>query len=357
MPLARQPTLPDRLAARMVPLGSGELTDPWEALVRSDPLATVFATPLFQRALFAAFGPPRAEAVVLDRGGQIAGLMPVTPLPLRRGPLVLREAGFFRGAHTLRNTLLIPPGPDPARLLLERLTRHFQADTLLFQNLPAAGAMPADLAAAAASLGLAADPPRAGRVLMWADIAEGYEAYLATRSGQFRRHVRKMQRTLAEAGDLAVDRLTGDAILAAMDDWQAVVSASWQGQDPRAVGDTAEDWGFHRALAGNGALFLMRLKGRPVACLRLLEHRDVAYVHTMNFDRALRDKAPGLVLFDHMMRDSAERAFRRVDFNGNSDFYARWATGETPHVTLRFYATTLRGRLARTLRRITVGGG
>jgi len=340
------------LSTRVVTLGADELTGPWERLANGDPQATVFSTPFFQRALFASFGPADPQGVVLEQEGQIVGLMPVVPLTLGRGVATLHEAGFLRCAHTLRNTLLVPQGVAPIEALLAALVRAVRCDSLLFQNLPVAGGMSQRLQDAASTVGLRADAPQAGRVLMFADFDDGYDAYLATRSGQFRRQLRKRCRELDAMGDLQIKRLTGAAIKAAMQDWRCVVGSSWQGQDSDAVGNTEQDWDFHHRLADNGALFLMYLDGRPIACLRQLEHNSVGFVHTMNYDQSLRNKAPGLVLFDHTMRDNASRGMRKMDFNGQSDFYARWATGETSHQTLRLYRQTLRGRAARHLRRI-----
>ena len=53
--------------------------------------------------------------------------------------------------------------------------------------------------------------------------------------------------------------------------------------------------------------------------------------------------APGIVLFDAMMRDACARHLPRVDFNGHSDFFARWATGQNARMTIRLYRNSLRG--------------
>jgi CelD/BcsL family acetyltransferase involved in cellulose biosynthesis len=337
---------------RLTPLSAPGLSEDWTRLCDEDALATVFTTPVFQRALFGAFARPEAQAAELRQAGRTVGVVPLAPLPLRRGPITLRELGFFRGAHTLRNTMLIPPDGVAARSLLAALQETVRFDSLLFQNIPAEGPIPALLSEAAVATGMAADEARPGRKLMFADMPDGYDTYLETRSGNHRRQLRKRSREMLELGRLEIARLTGEALVDAIPDWKAIVDRSWQGQDDTGVGNTADDWAFHRALAGNGALFLMRLDGQAVASLRLLEYRDTAYVHTMNFDRALRDSAPGLVLFDHGLRDCTSRGLKRLDFNGNSEFYSRWATGETAHVTLRFYRRSLRGRAAQMARRL-----
>jgi CelD/BcsL family acetyltransferase involved in cellulose biosynthesis len=324
-----------------------DVTASWATLAAGCGGATVFAGPLFQGALRTAFGLTDTCIAAYQRG-DLAGLLPLCVLPPVRGMLGLRETGFARNAHTLRNHLLTD---DPAVItaMLRVWRDTIDADTLLLENLPADDMLICSITTAAQTLGLRADLPTPGRVLQHADVLGSYEAYLNTRSGQFRRQLRKRLRELQQAGDFRMDRLTGDAVQAALPDWQAVVARSWQGQDAD-VANTPADWTLHASLAQNGALWLARLDGRPIAALRMLQDAHTAYVHTMHFDQAFGEHAPGLILFDAMMQDACARALPRVDFNGSSPFFARWATGQTRHMSIRIYRPTLRGRSAQTMR-------
>jgi CelD/BcsL family acetyltransferase involved in cellulose biosynthesis len=319
----------------------------WATLAAGCSGATVFAGPLFQGALRAAFG-LTDPCIAAHQSGNLVGLLPLCRHPLVRGMLGLRETGFARNAHTLRNHLLTDD-PRVITAMLRVWRDDIDADTLLLENLPAEDILTHSITAAAQTLGLRADVPTMGRMLQHADVMGSYDAYLATRSGQFRRQLRKRLRELDQAGDFRMDRLTGDAVLAAMSDWQDVVARSWQGQDADAA-NTPADWALHAGLAPNGALWLARLNNRPVAALRMLQDTHATYVHTMHFDQSLRDHAPGLVLFDAMMQDACARGLQRVDFNGSSPFFARWATGQTLHMSIRIYRPTLRGRGAQTMR-------
>lgn len=328
------------------------LESPWHDLVAADPFATVYSTLSFQRALFGAFGPAEPQVIALEAGGRIVGLMPIAALTMQRGKATLRETGFLRCAHTLRNTLLIPEGAASSGVLLEALLRAMPSDSLLFQNLPSDSGKIAQLQAAAARAGLHADMPQEGRLLMHSDFNGGYDAFWASLSGQQRRHFRKRRRNLEAKGELRLVRLTGGLITNSMQVWRDIVATSWQGHDAHAVGNKPQDWDFHRRLVDNGALLLLFLDDRPIASLRYLEHDNVAYLHTMNYNYSLREMSPGLVLFDFAVRDIATRGFRRLDFNGKTEIYKRCASGETSHQTLRIYRPTLRGHAARYLRRV-----
>lgn len=351
------------LDASWAEIGCPDLEKEWRERLRAVPGATVFSGPAFQRAIRAAFpAKDAAEAIVLRRQGRMIGLLPVAALPLRQGPFLLRESGFARNAHTLRNHLLMEPDPACAESLLAAWRARREWDTLLLENLPDLDGLPAMLTTVARDLGLRADDPAPARDILFADLPDSHEEFLATRSGQMRRQLRAKRRALEAAGRLGVEALTGPALSGALGEWRSVVAASWQASYPAAASGKA-DWTLHAALAENGRLWLLRLDGQPIAALRMLEDARADYVHTMHFDQAFADLAPGVVLFEAMMRDACARGVHRVDFNGSNAFFARWATGTTRHVSVRIYRPGLRGLLAqggrrtklRLRRRITEG--
>lgn len=187
---------------------------------------------------------------------------------------------------------------DPAEIaaILEAWRDHIDADTLVLENLPQSESLAASLGSAARQAGLLIDTRTPGRVLDFAELPSSYEAYLATRSGQFRRQIQKKRRQLDAAGRLRIDRLSGDDLARSVPEWQSVVARSWQGRDRTAAGgNTAADWHLHQGAERERIPRLAQLDEKPVAALRMLEDGKGAYVHTMHFDQALRDFAPGLV--------------------------------------------------------------
>lgn len=320
----------------------------WQDLVARRPEATLFSGPFLQLTNRAVYGPEDPfRAIALEGGSGLAAILPLSLWRMRIAPgLVVRELGFFRSAHTLRNDLLLPLGAEDsaAEALLATACDMGGWDTLHLENVPGGtGAF----WTAAMDQGLLIDPPRPGRQLMHADLAGGYDVFLATRSGQFRRQLRKRRRELETAGRLTIRRISGAAAIRAMlPAWMGLVDDSWQGHtaDPR-------DRAFHAAVAGCGQLWWLTLDDRPLAALRMLEEPGRLHVHTMHYDPAAGARAPGLVLFDAMMADAAACGIRQVDFNGSSPFFARWATGVTALASVRIYAPTARGRLVWAARR------
>lgn len=323
----------------------------WSRLVDQTPGASFLSGPVFQNALTRAFPQAaRIPPIAAYRGNTLAGWLPLCRLAAPKG---LRETGFPRNAHTLRNHLLTEDVAVIAAIL-SSWRDQTDADTLVLENLPQSETLSENLAVAARQTGLLIDSSTQGRTLDYADIPASYDAFLTTRSGQFRRQIHKRVRQLEGAGRFQIDRLSGDDLARAIPDWRSIVARSWQGKDRETAGaNTAADWNLHEALTGNGCLWLARLDDQPVAALRMLEDSRSAYVHTMHFDLGLRSFAPGLVLFDAMMRDACARGLPRVDFNGTSEFFSRWATGQTAHMSIRIYRPSLRGLSARLIRTVS----
>ena len=325
-------------------------TAEWSRLIALRPGATVFSGPQVQGAHVAAFG-LKPHMLVARDGAELASIWPMVSRKLNVGPLRLTELGFARNAHTLRNDLLLPSNAMPVLTALFRACRNVTGwQTLALDNIPDDPTLAVLIPKAARATGLVVDRPSTGRTLLFADPGSDHEAYLATRSGQFRRQLKKRDRELHSLGEVRIEAVSGTALVAALPDWKAVTAASWQGKTPEASALTSADWALHRALSACGKLWLLRLSGRPIAALRMLEDAQTAYVHTMHFDRDFSDHAPGLVLFAAMMKDASLRGLVRVDFNGASPFFARWATGDRQHLNWRLYPKGLSGQTLRLAR-------
>lgn len=318
-----------------------------------------FSGPGFLSALLAAYHPADDPRLIIARlaDNRPCGMLPLVSRPLRKAGFTLRESGFPFNPNTILNDPWIAAdAPGVAAALLEAAFDG-SCDTLILDHLPVDGGQADRIAAAARDLGAAVDPPRESRSLFFARIDAGHEAYMATRSGDHRWQLKKTQRKAAEAGELRIVAARGAAeIRARLDDWFAVERRSWQGQTPGAAMDDA-DRRFHSLLLDSlpreevGTLWLVEMDGRVVAALRMIDAPGKTAVHTMHFDAGYRKLAPGLLAFDAMVRDACDRGLSEVDMHGTTDFFARWATGQRAHRSLRLYRPGLRGQALQTIRR------
>lgn len=305
----------------------------------------------------------RDDAPVLvraERGGRSSGTLPLVRRPLVRLGLRIAEIGCPFNPNTILNAPL-RDGSDTAAAgdLLEGAF-SIRSDTLLLDHLPVACGTAASFAEAGARLGAKVDRPVPARTLFHADVGSGWDAYLATRSGNHRRQIAKASRLAEAAGDVETQRLRGaPAIAAALPAWFEVERRSWQGACA-ASAMTDADRTFHALLLRHlpedriGDLWLVRMGGRPVAALRMLAAPGKVAVHTMHFDAGFKDRSPGLIAFAAMMRAACDGDAREVDMHGTTEFFGRWSTGTRAHASLRLYRPGLRGAALQGGRRLAI---
>jgi len=342
--------------------GSGEIaraTVEWEASARAAKPTLPYCGPGYARALIECYHADDAPILVRAGAGKATAYLLTVKRPLRRLGYRIQERGFPFNSNTILNDpLLRDPtlAPDQACVLLTAAFPR-NTETLILDHLPVDGLAVEFLRSAAQKLGCGADAPTAARTLYHAKLPGDWETYLATRSRNHRWQIRKALKTVADNPEISVDRLTGrDQIRAALPDWFSVETRSWQGQDPASAMNEA-DRAFHTRLLDTlnddevGDLWMVRFGARPVAALRMLSGPGLTSVHTMHFDLAHKRKGPGLMAFAAMMKTACEAGLEEVDMHGDTEFFARWATGTRAHQSVRFYRPGLRGRALQAARK------
>ena len=349
-------------------LAGVEAMDPvlpaWQAAAERVDARLPYCGPAFVVAMLRAYHSDDAPVLVhLAREGRAEGVLPLIERPLKRLGQTIRESGFPFNPNAIINDPLIRPDAAGAHVatLAELLSAAFGsgAETLILDHLP--DPLAASFAEAAERIGARADPPLPARSLYYTRFDGGWEEFLGSRSRNHRWQIRKALKALGASSDVTIDRLSSRAdIAAALPDWFAVEAASWQGGDP-ASAMTDRDRAFHALLVETlppgqlGDLWIVRFSGRPVAALRMLGADRQVSVHTMHFDAAERGRAPGLMAFVTMMRAACDEGLDEVDMHGNTDFFARWATGSRAHQSIRIYRPGFRGVALQKCRRAIRG--
>jgi CelD/BcsL family acetyltransferase involved in cellulose biosynthesis len=288
----------------------------------------------------------RPRIIIALNDGEPEGLLCLVDRPLRAFGVPVSEAGFPFNPHVILNDLLLPGDPSLAQaaasVLLEAAWASGPASLILDHAECEYGSAGA-IAAAAARLNIRTDPPKSSRLLYFCQVSGAYDAYLQTRSGNQRRHVSKLARRAAEADSFEICRHRGAAaVMAAMPDWMEVERQSWQSDDPAsAMG--ARGWEFQRMLlsgleeAEAGDLWMAYAGGKPAAALRMVGSSRRTCVLTTHFDPMFKELAPGLLVFETMMRAAFDEALEEVDMHGRTQMFERWSTGAREHMTFRLY--------------------
>lgn len=295
---------------------------------------------------------------LVERGGQLEAVLPLVDRPLRRYRMAIQEVGCPFNPNYILNDPLLPADESSAASVAECLLRGIADDdfqTLLFDHLPVANGVAGRIRSAAVRCGYGCDPVRASRTLYRIQVQSTFDEFLATRSAQHRWQLKKNRRRVLAEGSEVHHLRTRQEIAPALPDWWRVVRSSWQAGalDGKAV-DREETFARHllAELPDDevGELWLMSIRGRPAAALRMLAGKNRIAVHTMHYDPELRALAPGTVLFEDMLRDAWRRGLSVVDMHGNTPFFQRWATHSSAYHSLRLYRPGFVGSLIRSAR-------
>jgi CelD/BcsL family acetyltransferase involved in cellulose biosynthesis len=212
-----------------------------------------------------------------------------------------RSFSSLSNYYTLRYAPVVDGGDSRAALLIEGLrARRPRYAVLHFEPLAADAALSDDLAVALRRADLLTR--RYFRFGNWYDDTRGlsFRDYLARRPAALRNTFRRNGARLAGAGVLRLEVVRhGDALAAALDQYEQVYAASWKRSEPYPA--------FMRrlaaALADAGALRvgLLYVDQRPIAAQVWLVQGGRATLYKLAHDRAFDALSPGTVLTMRML--------------------------------------------------------
>jgi CelD/BcsL family acetyltransferase involved in cellulose biosynthesis len=319
----------------------------WDELAASRQRNLPFCGPGFSIAalkIFHADDHPRVIVALAD--GQPQGLICLVDRRQLHFGITVREIGFPCNPHVIVNDMLLPADPVLAEalafMLLDAALSLGEVSLILDHCECEEGTFGVILAAALRRR-LRFDPPVNSRSLYFTAVDGSYNTYLQTRSGNHRRQVAKLAREAAKLPSFEIRRHRGACeIRAALPDWFAVESNSWQagGADTKM---SVRDKQFHAVLLDDldpsqvGDLWIANLESQPVAALRMVGSADRTCVLTMHFDQKFKDVAPGLLVFDDMMRAAFDERLKEVDMHGRTQMFERWSSGFREHKSIRLY--------------------
>lgn len=296
-------------ALRLVPrdeLASAAALSRWEALAARAADPNPFFEPWYLLPSLTALDPAgRVDVLVLERGDEWLGLVPLVRSPRYYGRPVPHVAGWLH-ANAFLGLPLMARGTESTfwQALLATLDRA--PGRALFLHLPG---LPLESAGVAALKQVAraqgrrhALVHREQRALLHSDLPP--EAYLETAlSGKKRKELRRQYARLSELDDLAFVRRT-DA--AGLPEWTeaflALEQAGWKGQAGSALACAPATTALFRAAlsgaAARGKLerLTLTLDGRPIAMLASFIAPPGAFSFKTAFDEAFARFSPGVLL-------------------------------------------------------------
>lgn len=177
----------------------------------------------------------------------------------------------------------------------------------------------------------------------------GFEAWLASRSANFREQVRRRERRLARQRGLEYRLCDSPAALDRdLETLFALHAARW-GDEDEAFPEPYRQ--FHRDFAalalerGWLRLWTLELDGRPAAAWHGFRYAGADWYYQAGRDPSIRGEAVGFVLLAHTVRDAMESGLRRYCLGRGDEDYKRRFANRDPGLETVVAGRGLRGGL------------
>lgn len=186
----------------------------------------------------------------------------------------------------------------------------------------------------------------------WADLSQGFDAYLATRSARRRSDLRRAERRLREIGTYAVKVRSPsvDDLQSQLDRLLAVECRSWKGRNGSAILKKPGLEQFVRAYCERatelGILRLCSLEvaGEIAAMQIAVEQNNRFWVLKIGYDEKFARASPGLLLTLKTMQKCALRGLETYEFLGfDEPWLAPWSDGLHEYALVMSYPVNLSG--------------
>ena len=290
----------------------------WEDLAGRS-RATPFSYPGWIVAWWRAFGTGRLELHVVERGGRLAGVL---PLGLRAGRLA-SPTNF----HTPAFGLLAENAAAASRLAATVLERRPRRLSVGFLDADGPGL-------AALRERAAADGYRShARVQLrspFIRLGPSPDAYRAERRRSALADLRRRRRRLTERGRVELEEVTGGAGLTdALSEGFELERLGWKGSRGTAVASVPALREFYGEVASWAAargwlrLFLLRLDGRALAFYYGLRHDRVLYLLKGGYDPVWARFSPGQLLLEDVIANGFSHRIERIELGGSEEPYKR----------------------------------
>lgn len=184
-------------------------------------------------------------------------------------------------------------------------------------------------------------------------LPDSFDNYLRQRSGKFRNHLRRMEKSLGTKAVISFTKVEAlDTFAAAYDSLLAVERASWKQAHGTAISAVPHQTYFYHQLAkdalmaGRLHLTFLRLDGLPVAYNLGLVTHDCYYYLKTSFHEHYRRQGAATVSRARLIRMLIEEGVQEFDFPGEPyEWERQWADELRWHRSVVIYGNTFMGRL------------
>ncbi|MDQ3932184.1 MAG: GNAT family N-acetyltransferase [Actinomycetota bacterium] len=297
---------------------TGRLADRWEALVASDPSASLFHGARFLRLWCRHLCHWDLRLRFLHDSGELIGVVPEVREVTSDGRRIVHFAGGYHVTDYLGPVSRPEHRSDVVDVWFDELEAERDWDELLAAGLADDAGWHQLIAERASGGGMSVNGPRREDVCPRIDLAGGWEGYLARLTSKQRHEIRRKARKLSrEAGVAKLVAVDVHELSAAIDEFFTLNRAAGGEKSRFFVDDSM--YAFFQSLAAEfgpeRTLRVHRLdvEGRPGAISVSLTHGSEWGLYNSAFELELRPLAPGMVLLAELIRIAGEDGFGVFD--------------------------------------------
>lgn len=290
-----------------------------------------------------------------DRYGRLAAVLPLMGESGRLCGMPVRQWTATANSHSARFDMIAYDGEAAAKAFLSRLAAERDWDVVIIKDVPEGGNA-WHLLQAAEQAGFPVGAWRSQRS-PYIPLPSTFDELLATLSRNFRRHLKREQRCLANLGTVTIERISGEEGLdKQLAEIFAIESNGWKGKQGTAIGQHWQTRGFYTALAHTAAqnnllsLYLLKLDGRAIAFQYGLNNSKSNFTLKIGYDEAYRSVGPSHSLYVAVLEDCIKQHLSEYDFLGDIDgahngWKLHWTSHSRPHHWLYIFRNNLYGEL------------
>ena len=333
------------------------IADDWRVLERSVEQRTHLSTYDFMTTWYRHYAGEYGGTPLIGlarRGARLVGVAPLTVGHGTVGRIPLTRIEFAPSDAPAGEFLVGDEEGDIVAALVDDLIAHASFDIISLDGFAPGCRQLTAIQETAARHGCATEC--VDHAYAYADLQEGYQAYRARLTGQFRRKLNQKARRIAEAGGAAVDM----HLFSVADDPERCVARIV------AISEASYKLGGAR-LADHHRAFLKeivdRLSASRTLCLPILSiggtdaafilgmvERGVFYDISLAYAETFEKLSPGSFLMQHTLEVLASCGIRRVVSHGAHEYKRHWATEFVPQKRIFVFRPGLRTAAARFIR-------
>ncbi len=191
-----------------------------------------------------------------------------------------------------------------------------------------------------------------GQLSPYLRLEQGWDAYLRTRSDNFRDKWRRTGNALGKEGDYRLARYSapGD-VPEAMEKVLSISRRTWKFKSRTAIASSPSRILFHtelaRAAAGKGWLRILLIsdKETPVAFIFELRYNGTVFFLKTGFDESYANRSPGFFIICQSIKEAFEDGYAQYDMLGkNEGFKMKFTSLVREHSKFLIFNRTLAGR-------------